>query len=42
LQLNRIDKTNSYWGANDMRRLRDQIKAIDVELAYRLHRMPLI
>jgi len=38
----RIEKTNSYWGGKDARRLDDQIKAIDAELAYRIARMPLL
>lgn len=42
LELYRIKKTNSYWGAKDVRRLEYQIKAIDAELAYRLSRMPLL
>lgn len=42
LELYRIKKINSYWGAKDLRRLEYQIKAIDAELSYRLARMPLI
>lgn len=42
LALHRISKINSYWGAFDARRLREQIKALDAELAYRLSRMPLL
>jgi len=42
LELYRIKKTNSYWGAKDVRRLEYQIKAIDAELAYRLAGMPLL
>lgn len=41
LQMYRIEKYNSYWGAQDKRRLESQIKAIDAELAYRLSRWPL-
>jgi len=42
LEAYRIKKNNSYWGAKDLRRLENQIKAIDAELAYRQCRMPLL
>ena len=42
LELYRIKKHNSYFGSKDIKRLDDQIKAIDAELAYRLSRMPLL
>jgi len=42
LELYRLNKRNSFFITADKKRLVEQIVAIDVELDYRLHRMPLL
>jgi len=42
LELTRLDKRNSFFSTADKKRLIEQIFAIDIELDYRLHRMPLL